>query len=195
MSSLTFFFVFAAILAILFLAVNFVFAPHNSYREKNSNFECGFHSYLQNRMEFVVSHYVFAFLHLILDLDIVLLFPFSQSQDQNEPYGLIFVLLFIFILTAGFVFEIGKGALKIESRQIHTQLRTEEARGVESSKSFFSSTSTSTSNKKELVLNTKNPAFLSGAPHPPTLSDHKIQGMVMKGVLQSVFSLVSINVQ
>jgi NADH-ubiquinone oxidoreductase chain 3 len=50
MTSTTFFFIFIPILAIILLAVNLIFAPHNPYQEKDSAFECGFHSFLgQNR--------------------------------------------------------------------------------------------------------------------------------------------------
>ena len=50
MTSTTFFFIFVPILAIILLAVNLIFAPHNPYQEKDSAFECGFHSFLgQNR--------------------------------------------------------------------------------------------------------------------------------------------------
>src|ERR1700704_1853263 len=69
MTSTTFFFVFIPILAIILLAVNIVFAPHNPYQEKDSAFECGFHSFLgQNRSEFSISFFIFALLFLVLTL-------------------------------------------------------------------------------------------------------------------------------
>ncbi|KAG6617971.1 hypothetical protein I3842_Q138400 [Carya illinoinensis] len=83
MTSQTFFFIFIPILAMLLLGLNLVFAPHNPYDEKDSAFECGFHSFLgQNRSEFIM-------------------------------------LIFFLVLTLGFVFELGKNALSIESRQIY----------------------------------------------------------------------------
>lgn len=45
MSSMTLFIGFVSVIAILFLAINFIFAPHNPYQEKYSIFECGFHSF------------------------------------------------------------------------------------------------------------------------------------------------------
>ena len=72
MSSVTFFFVFVPILAILFLVLNFIFAPHNPYQEKYSIFECGFHSFLgQNRTQFGVKFFIFALVYLLLDLEII----------------------------------------------------------------------------------------------------------------------------
>src|SRR5579862_4514947 len=94
MTSITFYFIFIPILAFILLAVNLIFAPHNPYNEKSSPFECGFYSFLhQNRTQFHISFYI------------------------NSIYGLIIVIILLLVLTIGFVFELGKGALKISSRQ------------------------------------------------------------------------------
>ena len=119
MSSLTFFFVFVCILAVIFLVVNLLLAPHNPYQEKYSIFECGFHSFLgQNRTQFGVKFIIFALVYLLLDLEILLTFPFALSEYTNDIYGLSVALIFIIIITIGFVFELGKSALKIDSRQV-----------------------------------------------------------------------------
>ena len=118
MSSVTFLFVFVTILTIVFLLLNFVFAAHNPYQEKYSIFECGFHSFLgQNRTQFGVKFFIFALVYLLLDLEILVIYPYGISVYENGIYGLIVVLIFIGIITAGFVFELGKNALKIDSRQ------------------------------------------------------------------------------
>src|SRR6188768_2106368 len=118
MSSMTLFILFVSIIAFLFLAINFILAPHNPYQEKYSIFECGFHSFLgQNRSQFNIKFYIYAFLYLILDLEILLIFPFAISMYINDIYGLIIILIFIIIVTIGFIFELGKGALKLDSKQ------------------------------------------------------------------------------
>ena len=132
MSGTTFLFIFVSIIAILFLALNFILAPHNPYQEKYSIFECGFHSFLgQNRSQFGVKFFIFALVYLLLDLEILVIYPFGLSSYENGIYGLIIVLLFIGIITAGFVFELGKGALKIESRQSYNYFN------VQSTKNFI----------------------------------------------------------
>jgi NADH-ubiquinone oxidoreductase chain 3 len=119
MSSTTFFFVFIPILAIILLAVNLIFAPHNPYQEKNSAFECGFHSFLgQNRTQFSISFFIFALLFLLFDLEILLVYPYVVSAYTNGIYGLVIMLIFFLALTLGFAFELGKNALKIDSRQM-----------------------------------------------------------------------------
>ena len=119
MSSMTLFILFVSIIAFLFLAINFILAPHNPYQEKYSIFECGFHSFLgQNRTQFGVKFFIFALVYLLLDLEILLTFPFALSEYTNDIYGLSVALIFIIIITIGFVFELGKSALKIDSRQV-----------------------------------------------------------------------------
>jgi NADH-ubiquinone oxidoreductase chain 3 len=121
MTSITFFLLLIPILAILLLAINLIFAPHNPYQEKDSAFECGFHSFLgQNRTEFNISFFIYALLFLLFDLEILLVYPFGVSAYTNETYGLIIMLIFFLALCLGFAFELGKNALKIESRQMST---------------------------------------------------------------------------
>src|ERR1700743_3715931 len=118
MTSTTFFFIFIPILGIILLLVNFILAPHNPYQEKDSVFECGFHSFLgQNRTQFSISFFIFALLFLLFDLEILLIYPYSVSSYINDIYGLIIMLIFFVLLTLGFVFELGKNALTITSKQ------------------------------------------------------------------------------
>ena len=118
MSSQIFFFVFIPILAVILLGINLILAPHNPYEEKNSAFECGFHSFLgQNRSEFSISFFIFALLFLLFDLEILLVYPYVVSSYVNGIFGLIIMLIFFLILTLGFAFELGKNALSIESKQ------------------------------------------------------------------------------
>ena len=115
---MTFLFIFVTVLSLVFLLLNFIFAPHNPYQEKYSIFECGFHSFLgQNRTQFGVKFFIFALVYLLLDLEIVMIYPFAVSEYENGIYGLLVVLIFIIIITVGFIFELGKNALKIESKQ------------------------------------------------------------------------------
>ena len=119
MTSITFFFIFIPLLAIIFLAINLIFAPHNPYQEKDSAFECGFHSFLgQNRTQFSISFFIFALLFLLFDLEILLVYPYVVSAYINNIYGLVIMLIFFLALTLGFAFELGKNALKIDSKQM-----------------------------------------------------------------------------
>src|SRR6187399_482846 len=132
MSAMTFFIIVVCVIALLFLAINLLLAPHNPYQEKYSIFECGFHSFLgQNRTQFGVKFFIFALVYLLLDLEILLTFPFAVSGYINNIYGLIITLGFIGIITIGFVYELGKSALKIDSRQTITKTKFNSSSTIE----------------------------------------------------------------
>jgi len=120
MTTTTFFLFLIPVLAVILLAVNIIFSTHNPYLEKDSAFECGFHSFLgQNRTQFSISFFIFALLFLLFDLEILLVFPYIVSAYTNGIYGLVIMLIFFLVLTLGFAFELGKNALKIDSRQVY----------------------------------------------------------------------------
>jgi NADH-ubiquinone oxidoreductase chain 3 len=124
MTSQMIFFFFIPILAIILLLVNLIFATHNPYSEKKSPFECGFSSFLfQNRTQFNVSFFIFGLLFLLFDLEILLIYPYSVSTNVNTIYGLVIMVTFFILLTIGFIFELGKKALTISSRQYNSNIK------------------------------------------------------------------------
>jgi len=118
MGSTTFFFVFIPLLSLILLSLNLILAPNKPYQEKDSVFECGFHSFLgQNRTQFSISFFIFGLLFLLFDLEIILLYPYVVSAYNNEMFGLLILLVVLIVLTIGFAYEIGMKALKIDSKQ------------------------------------------------------------------------------
>jgi NADH-ubiquinone oxidoreductase chain 3 len=118
MSNIIFFICFTVLLAIALLCLNLFLGPHNPYGEKSDSFECGFSSFRgQNRAEFNISFFIFGLLFLLFDLEILLVYPYTVSSYNNSYYGLSLVLIFLLILTVGFVYEFGRGALVIRSKQ------------------------------------------------------------------------------
>ena len=157
MTTTTFFIIFIPILAILLLAINLILAPHNPYQEKDSVFECGFHSFLgQNRTQFSVSFFIFGLLFLLFDLEILLVYPYSVSSYTNDIYGLVVMMVFFVLLTLGFIFELGKNALTIDSRQTsynNNDISTPHAFASGLSGSEYSSSSdTSETSRSELIV-------------------------------------------
>lgn len=118
MNSIKFLFFFIPILSVILITINLLLAPHAPYKEKKTPFECGYHSFLlQNRSQFSISFFAFGLLFLLFDLEIVLIYPMGLSIEDMEIHSILLAFIFIAILTVGFVFELGKGALKIESKQ------------------------------------------------------------------------------
>ena len=105
-------FLFVALgLSIGFIILNFLFSPKNPDPEKLSAYECGFEAFGDSRMEFDVRFYLVAILFIIFDLEIAFLFPWAISLGSIGALGFWSMMIFIFILTIGFIYEWKIGAL------------------------------------------------------------------------------------
>ena len=94
--------------------LNFVFAPKNPDPEKLSAYECGFEAFSDSRIKFDVRFYLVAILFIIFDLEIAFLFPWAISLGSIGLLGFYSMMIFLFILTIGFIYEWKKGALEWE---------------------------------------------------------------------------------
>ena len=98
-------------LSIGFIVLNFLFSPRKPDPEKLSAYECGFEAFGDSRMEFDVRFYLVAILFIIFDLEIAFLFPWAISLGSIGALGFWSMMIFLFVLTVGFVYEWKKGAL------------------------------------------------------------------------------------
>ena len=96
------------------IILNFILSPQNPDPEKLSAYECGFEPFQDSRMEFDVRFYLVAILFIIFDLEIAFLFPWAISLGSLGFLGFISMMIFLFILTVGFIYEWKKGALDWE---------------------------------------------------------------------------------
>ena len=101
-------------LSLAFVAINYIAAPSKPDPEKLSAYECGFEPFNDSRMEFDVRFYLVAILFIIFDLEIAFLFPWAISLCEIGLYGFCSMMLVLFILTVGFIYEWKKGALDWE---------------------------------------------------------------------------------
>ena len=108
------FLVIALILSAGFILINFLLSPNNPDPEKLSAYECGFEPFNDSRMEFDVRFYLVAILFIIFDLEIAFLFPWAISLGAIGLFGFVSMMIFLFILTIGFIYEWKKGALDWE---------------------------------------------------------------------------------
>ena len=86
----------------------------NPDSEKNSPYECGFEAFEDARMKFDVRYYLVAILFILFDLEIAFLFPWAIVLQEIGWFGLTAMLIFLAILTVGFIYEWKKGALEWE---------------------------------------------------------------------------------
>ena len=101
-------------LSLAFVFLNFIFSPKKPDPEKLSAYECGFEPFEDSRMEFDVRFYLVAILLIIFDLEIAFLFPWAISLGNIGLLGFSSMMIFLFILTIGFIYEWKKGALDWE---------------------------------------------------------------------------------
>jgi NADH-quinone oxidoreductase subunit A len=108
------FLIIALVLSFGFVLINFLLSPKKPDPEKLSAYECGFEPFEDSRMEFDVRFYLVAILFIIFDLEIAFLFPWAISLGNIGLLGFCSMMIFLFILTVGFVYEWKKGALDWE---------------------------------------------------------------------------------
>ena len=112
--SIILFLIIALGLSVAFIVINFIFSPKKPDPEKLSAYECGFEAFDDSRMEFDVRFYLVAILFIIFDLEIAFLFPWAVSLGNIGVLGFFSMMIFLFILTIGFIYEWKKGALDWE---------------------------------------------------------------------------------
>jgi len=80
--------------------------------EKLSAYECGFNAFDDARMKFDVRFYLVAILFIIFDLEVAFLFPWAVAFKSLGWFGFWSMMVFLAVLTIGFVYEWKKGALE-----------------------------------------------------------------------------------
>ena len=99
---------------ILPIIAGFVLGPRRPNPEKLSPYECGFEAFEDSRMKFDVRYYLVAILFIIFDLEVGYLFPWAVSFGEIGMFGFWSMMVFLGLLTVGFIYEWKKGALEWE---------------------------------------------------------------------------------
>jgi NADH-quinone oxidoreductase subunit A len=96
------------------LVLGKLLGPNRPDPEKLSPYECGFEAFEDARMKFDVRYYLVAILFILFDLEIAFLFPWAAVINDIGFAGFLSMMIFLAILTVGFVYEWMKGALEWE---------------------------------------------------------------------------------
>ena len=96
------------------LVVPFIVAYQNPDPEKLSAYECGFNAFDDARMKFDVRFYLVAILFIIFDLEVAFLFPWAITLGATGVFAFWSMMVFLGVLTVGFIYEWKKGALEWE---------------------------------------------------------------------------------
>jgi len=92
----------------------FLVAPSKPDPEKLSAYECGFPAFDDARMKFDVRFYLVSILFIIFDLEVAFLFPWAISLGDTGAFGFWSMVVFLAVLTVGYIYEWKKGALEWE---------------------------------------------------------------------------------
>lgn len=104
----------AGVVSLAAIAMSFIIATQKPDSEKLSAYECGFPAFDNARAKFDVRFYLVAILFIIFDLEIAFLFPWAVALGDIGMNGFWSMMLFLAILTVGFIYEWKKGALEWE---------------------------------------------------------------------------------
>ena len=108
------FLVIAGAIAVSMVVGSFVLARQRPDSEKLSPYECGFEPFEDARIRFDVRYYLVAILFIIFDLEVAFLFPWAVSLGDIGMFGFWSMVVFLGVLTIGFIYEWRKGALEWE---------------------------------------------------------------------------------
>lgn len=92
----------------------FFLAKRTPTKEKEAMYECGFSPIKPPSAKFSMRFYLVAILFIIFDLEIAFIFPWAISFAKMDNFGFISMMVFLAVLSIGFVYEVGKGALSWE---------------------------------------------------------------------------------
>ena len=107
-------------IGVLPVAMGFILAPRRPDSEKLSPYECGFEAFEDARMKFDVRYYLIAILFILFDLEVAFLVPWATifkdivATDAIKVFGFVEMLIFVAILTVGYIYAWAKGALEWE---------------------------------------------------------------------------------
>ena len=108
------FFLIGTALAVGMTSISFIVGESNPDNEKLSAYECGFEAFDDARGRFDVRFYLVAILFIIFDLEVAFLFPWAITLGKIGLFGFWSMMIFLLILTIGFIYEWKKGALEWE---------------------------------------------------------------------------------
>jgi len=101
-------------IAVPMVGMSYMVARQRPDSEKVSAYECGFEAFDDARSKFDVRFYLVSLLFIIFDLEIAFLFPWAVALGDIGLFGFWSMVIFLGVLTIGFIYEWKKGALEWE---------------------------------------------------------------------------------
>ena len=108
------FFGIATLVSIVVIILPKILATEKPNKNKLSSYECGFDAFEDARGKFDIRFYLVAILFIIFDLEIAFLIPWAINLKAIGQFGFWSMMVFLLVLTFGFIYEWKKGALEWE---------------------------------------------------------------------------------
>ena len=108
------FFGVAIAFSIIFVGAAYFIAEQRPDVEKLTAYESGFDAFSDSRSQFDVRFYLVSILFIIFDLEMAFLFPWAVTLGDIGAYGFWSMMVFLAVLTIGFIHEWKMGALEWE---------------------------------------------------------------------------------
>ena len=102
------------IISSVVLGLSYLLVTQAPDAEKTSAYECGFEPFEDARNRFDVRFYIVAILFLIFDLEVAYLFPWGVTIGLTGGFAYQIIVIFLLLLTIGFIYEVVKGALNLQ---------------------------------------------------------------------------------
>jgi NADH:ubiquinone oxidoreductase subunit 3 (subunit A) len=161
MNTITLFFIFIPILAVILLFANLLLAVHRPDSEKVTPYECGFSPvYGQTRNPFSIQFYLVGILFLVFDIELLMTYPFAVNLYQTSAYGFWIFVIFFLVLTVGFIYEFGTGALYFTDKRSSINnvdvVKSDTSPFTNQKRSYFTSSKNSKSETNNNEVEKKN---------------------------------------
>ena len=108
------FFGIATFISLVVIILPKLLAKQNPQVNKLKSYECGFDAFDDARGKFDIRFYLVAILFIIFDLEVAFLIPWAINLKAIGMYGFWSMMVFLLVLTVGFIYEWKKGALEWE---------------------------------------------------------------------------------
>lgn len=102
----------ATIIAVVLTVLSVLFGRRTRLGKKNQPYECGIDPVGTTRDPVPVKFFLVAISFILFDIEIIFLLPWAVVSRDLGMYGFGAISIFVLIILVGYVYEIGKGALK-----------------------------------------------------------------------------------
>jgi len=104
----------AVVLAVALTALSVFFGRRSKSGKKGQPYECGIDPVGTTKEPVPVKFFMIAISFILFDIEVILLLPWAVVARDLGMFGFVAIVIFVTAVLVGYVYEIGRGALKWE---------------------------------------------------------------------------------